>query len=125
MIEAHSLIIIYTTLPDDTSARAIGHALVKERLAACVNIVPGLISIYRWDGQIRDASEVVLFAKTHKALEDAVSQLIRSQHPYEVPALFTIEPHRVASSYANWVIQETLGSDPQADTANAGDLGQK
>ncbi len=101
------MIIVYTTLPSDRDAREIGGELVEKRLAACVNIFPGMFSIYRWQGEIETANETVMLVKTRKDLQNEVFEAISAKHPYTTPALFAFAPHHVAAPYFEWLCNQT------------------
>jgi periplasmic divalent cation tolerance protein len=103
MDEAAGMIVIYTTFPSESDARKIGGDLVEEKLAACVNIFPGMVSIYRWEGALETGNETAMLVKTSKSLQDQVLKVIAAQHPYTVPALLVFEPNAVAQSYADWL----------------------
>jgi periplasmic divalent cation tolerance protein len=114
MNQADDIIIIYTTFPSEKDARRVGGELVEERLAACVNVFPGMIPIYRWQGQIETGSEVAMLIKTRKSLERAVMQAVESRHPYTVPALLVFHPSNVADAYLAWLFGEIpAGAAPQ------------
>ncbi len=98
---------IYTTLPDMEQARALGEALVKERLAACVNIFPGMQSIYEWQGALSHDEEVVLIAKTVREKADAASARMAELHPYEVPAILHLPVLGVHPPYLAWMLRQT------------------
>jgi periplasmic divalent cation tolerance protein len=99
----HPLLIL-STCESRSQAERIGHALVSERLAACVNIVPGLTSIYRWQGAVETASECLLLIKTTleeaKAVEVRVSQL----HSYDTPELLRLPIEGGSEKYMDWLI---------------------
>ncbi len=101
------MIVLYTTFPNEKEARKVGGALVEEKLAACVNIFPGMVSIYRWEGAIENGNEVAMLVKTRKELESQVLEALAAKHPYTVPALIVFEPRRVAASYLEWLRNET------------------
>ncbi len=107
MHEPHSLMIIYTTLPDEKVAHEIAAGLIEKRLASCVNAVPGLTSFFRWDNQVTTAGEIAIFVKTRVALRSEVLAFIKEKHPYEVPALLTFTPTQVSADYMNWCLTET------------------
>ncbi len=95
------------TAPDLAVARALARALVEHKSAACVNLVPGVQSIYRWQGQIEESSEVLLVAKTTAGrIADLVRQL-RELHPYDVPECVVLEPREVEAKYKAWLLAET------------------
>jgi periplasmic divalent cation tolerance protein len=89
------------------TARQIGTALVKRQLAACVNLLPGVESIYRWQGQVERAAEVMAVFKTtraaYPALAEALAEALAALHPYKVPEIVACRPEAVAESYAVWV----------------------
>ena len=96
MDENAGMIVVYTTLPSESDARKIGQELVEEKLAACVNIFPGMVSVYRWQGNIETGNETVLLVKTRKDLSKQVLEALAARHPYSVPALVVFEPQYVA-----------------------------
>ena len=82
---------LYVTAPDVKSARSLASALVEARLAACVNILPQMQSVYRWEGKIETADECVLFVKTTAAQSEATRDLILEQHPYDTPCVAALD----------------------------------
>ncbi len=101
------MIVVYTTFPTEHDARKAGEELVAEKLAACVNIFPGMVSIYRWQDAIENGTEAAMLVKTRKELESRVLEALRAKHPYSVPALIVFEPRRVAASYLEWLYTQT------------------
>ncbi len=99
--------LIYTTLPDEASARALGEAIVKARLAACVNIIPGMLAIYEWKGRLEHGEEVVLIAKTMPDRAGECMAQIALLHPYEEPAILRLPVTEVAASYLDWLHAQT------------------
>ena len=99
------------TCPDADSAEAIATALVNERLAACVNIVPGLRSIYRWEGALQRESEWLLLIKTVAARLDALKTRLPELHPYSVPELVALPIGEGLPAYLQWLAAETGGTD--------------
>lgn len=99
----HELLIVVCTFPDLETARQIGTALVERQLAACVNLLPGVASIYRWQGQVEHAAEVIGLFKTTKAGYPALAEALAALHPYEVPEIVACRPEAVAASYLAWV----------------------
>ncbi len=95
------------TAPDLALARSLAHALVEQRCVACVNLVPGVQSIYRWQGQIEESSEVLLVAKTTAGRIADLMRQLRELHPYEVPECVVLEPRDVEAKYKAWLIAET------------------
>ncbi|MFY9640348.1 MAG: divalent-cation tolerance protein CutA [Rhodomicrobium sp.] len=107
MDEKAGVIVIYTTFPGESDARKIGGALVEEKLAACVNIFPGMVSIYRWQDSIETGSETAMLVKTRKDLMEQVLEALTAAHPYSVPALIVFEPQHVAAPYLEWLCNQT------------------
>ena len=100
------VLLAYSTCPDAASAEAVARALVDERLAACVNQLPGLRSTYRWQGQIEQADEVLLLIKTTADRLDALTARLRELHPYELPELIAVEVRAGLPAYLDWVAAE-------------------
>lgn len=101
------VVLLYVTFPDLAEAERVGHALVERRLAACVNILPGMISHYCWKGAVERAEEVVMIAKTRASLADDVTKAVRELHSYETPAIMTIPMTGVESNYLAWILDST------------------
>ena len=106
-----SVLICLTTCPDRDAADHIAAALVEERLAACVNIVPGLHSVYRWQGAVEHAGEVLLLIKTTRARYAALETAIRARHPYELPEIVAVPVTQGLPGYLDWIVAETAGDD--------------
>jgi len=104
--EATRCHVVLTTLPSREAAETIARALVESRLAACVQLVDGLRSIYRWDGRIDESAEVQLIAKTTPAAAPALVDRLRALHPYDVPEILTLEA-TASATYAAWLRDET------------------
>ncbi len=96
-------LLIYCTCPDQAMAERIAEALVADRLAACVNIVPGITSIYRWQGEIQHDSELLLLIKTRGERYPALEARIRELHSYEVPEIIAVPIQRGSESYLAWL----------------------
>ncbi len=107
MQENDKAIIVYSTFPNVASAESVGGGLVERKLAACVNILPGMTSIYRWEGKVERDSEVVMIIKTRKSLADAVIVGVKAEHPYTNPALLVVPIEGGAEAYLSWLIEET------------------
>jgi len=101
------LCVIFITVPNAEVGEKISRALVEEQLAACVNRIPGLTSIYRWQGKIETDAEELLVIKTRQQLVATIVEYVRTLHPYEVPEIISLPVIAGASSYLDWVKQET------------------
>ena len=102
-----SACLVLTTAPDRAVAERIAQALCEERLAACVNLLSGVHSIYRWEGKIERAEEVQLIIKTSEARFAAVAARMRELHPYQVPELLKLRVDAGADAYLAWIGAET------------------
>ena len=96
-----------STAPDGETAARIARALVEERLAACVNLVPAVRSIYRWQDRVEDEAEVLLVIKTRAERVAALAARLRALHPYELPELVALPVAAGLGSYLEWVAAET------------------
>ena len=97
------MILVLSTFPDADAAASVVRVLVGEKLAACGNILPGVRSIYAWEGGIEDTLEVAVLIKTEAALYAKLEKRLAKLHPYEVPEIVAWEPGAVAKPYAAWV----------------------
>ena len=110
MENADRPVLIYTTLPTLEDAKRVGAALVAARLAACVNMFPGMISIFEWMGAREEAKEVAMIIKTRAGLSDQVMAETKRLHPYEVPALLVLPTEGGSAEYCAWIVSETAGA---------------
>jgi periplasmic divalent cation tolerance protein len=99
--------VILSTCPDAASAKKIALELVKRRLAACVNSLPGVLSTYTWKGACETAEEHLLIIKTTYALYPAVEQAMLELHPYELPEIIAVPIAAGLSNYLAWIKQST------------------
>jgi periplasmic divalent cation tolerance protein len=97
----------YITAPDVEEARRIGKTLVEERLAACVNILPGMESHYWWQGKMESSAEAVLIAKTRASLRDALLERVRGLHSAETPCVVFLPVAGGNPDYLGWLADET------------------
>lgn len=102
-----SPLLIFCTCPDQTTAERIAETVVRERLAACVNLVPGLTSIYRWEGQIQRDTELLLLVKTRAAVYPLLEARIRELHPYQVPEIIALPIQTGSATYLDWIADNT------------------
>lgn len=101
------VLLVFTNLADIAGARQLGRTLVERRLAACVNILPAVESVYRWRESIEQAAEVTLVIKTTAARYAALEEAIRALHPYELPELIALPVSAGLPAYLDWIAQET------------------
>jgi periplasmic divalent cation tolerance protein len=102
-------LLCFTACPDAQTAQRIADVLVEERLAACVSVLPGMRSTYRWEGAIEHADEVLLLAKTVPVQWPALQARILALHPYELPELLAVEA-RGLPAYLQWISREASAS---------------
>jgi periplasmic divalent cation tolerance protein len=100
-------VLIYSTFPSAEAAETVGRALLEQRLAACVNVIPGMTSIYHWEGRIERASETVMIIKTRMALSVAAIAAAKERHPYSNPALLIVPIEGGSADYLAWLVEET------------------
>lgn len=106
-------VVVLTTVGADFDARSLAHALVEARLAACVNIVPAIHSIYRWQGRVMDDSEQLLIIKTTgERVEELRAELFK-RHPYDVPEFVVIAMDLTSDAYGAW-IAESVNAAPNS-----------
>lgn len=102
-----SALLVYCTCPDRLQAESIARALVEGRLAACVSILPGVGSVYRWQGAVEHAAEVQLLIKTTRERYAELEAAVLAVHPYELPELLAVEPAAGLARYLDWIAAET------------------
>ena len=100
-------VFVYTTHPSLAEAERIGRVLVERRLAACVNILPGMVSYYWWEGKIDRGEEVVMIVKTRAALAEGVRVAVKERHSYTTPAILVTPLASVDEAYLAWLMAET------------------
>jgi len=99
-------LLILTNLPDVASAEKLARVLVERRAAACVNVLPACRSIYRWHGAVEMAEEIPLLIKTIAANYPLIEEIVRAQHPYDVPELIAIPITHGLPAYLDWLATE-------------------
>jgi len=102
-----SATLVYMTAGSVEEARAIGASLVERRLAACVNILPGMLSQYRWEGSVQTDEETVLIAKTRSDLVDALTGHVREIHSYDCPCIVALPIRGGNPAFLRWIADET------------------
>ncbi len=101
------MIVALTTFPEGPEATAFAEALVRERLAACVQVLPQMTSVYEWEGKIEKSTEHLLLIKTEKSLITKLQKRLEEVHPYSVPEFIVLTSEQVGSKYLAWM-NETL-----------------
>jgi periplasmic divalent cation tolerance protein len=112
-------VLIYSTFPSQDAAEKEGATLVDAGLAACVNIIPGMVSIYVWDGKRHRDAETVMLIKTRRELADRVVEDVRARHPYENPALFVIRMEGGSEAFLDWIRAQTNNPGRPRDAESA------
>ena len=101
-------ILVLSNLPDTDSAHKIAQLIIARRLAACVNILAPCTSIYHWQGKTETASEVPLLIKTTQECYPALQELLREQHPYELPEIIQVSIDGGLDAYLQWLATTTM-----------------
>jgi periplasmic divalent cation tolerance protein len=100
-------VFVYTSFPSIVEAEQTGRSLLERRLCACVNILPGMVSLYWWQGTIERGDEVVMLIKTRAGLAEAVRAAVRQMHSYRTPAILVLPIESVDPDYNAWLMAET------------------
>jgi len=103
-------VLVYVTAPSREEATRIGRTVVSETLAACANILDGMTSIFRWNGEMQQESEAVLLLKTRAELAQRVVQRVQQLHPYDVPAILVLPVEGGSPLFLSWIGDETSES---------------
>ena len=106
-MDTERAVFVYTTFPSIVEAEEAGRALVAQRLCACVNILPGMISYYWWQGAIERGEEAVMIVKTRAALAEDVRAAVKELHAYAVPAILVLPVEGGDPDYLAWLAEET------------------
>lgn len=106
MPDAH--ILVLCTVPDAATGRSIAGTLVTKRLAACVNMLPGLTSVYHWNDQVETSDELLLFIKTRRDRYSELEAAISEQHPYELPEIISVPIKQGLAGYLDWIDQSLI-----------------
>lgn len=101
------LSVVLITVPDQETAELIARTILEPRLAACVNIIPAVRSLYWWEGKIDSSDELLLVAKTEPHLVAELAEAVKSVHPYKVPEVVAMTATYAAESYLGWIKAET------------------
>jgi periplasmic divalent cation tolerance protein len=105
-------VFVYTTWPSIVEAEEAGRRLLERRLAACVNILPGMVSLYWWEGKIDRGEEAVMIIKTRASLAPEVEKAVKQLHSYTTPAILVMPLESVEKGYLGWLMAETEAAKP-------------
>ncbi len=100
-------LLVLSTCPDQATAERIAQLLVEEKLAACVNVIPDITSLFQWQGKLDRENEILLLIKTTAASYSALETLVRQQHPYELPEIIAVPIVDGLNDYLDWVSSNT------------------
>jgi periplasmic divalent cation tolerance protein len=103
-------VFVYTTYPSLVEAERAGRSIVEQRLAACVNILPGMVSHYWWEGKVERGEEAVMIVKTRASLAEAVRAAVKATHSYTTPAILVLPLEGGDPSYLAWIMAETAAA---------------
>ena len=106
-MDPKSAIVVLVTAPTPERAAELARTLVTERLAACGNVVPGLRSIYRWEGKVQEDEEALLLLKTTRGRFEALRDRVLALHPYQVPEVIALPVEAGSAAYLDWIAAET------------------
>ncbi|MBV8667220.1 MAG: divalent-cation tolerance protein CutA [Burkholderiaceae bacterium] len=101
------VLLVMTNVPDAAAGDMLARYLVEHQLAACVNCLPGVKSVYRWQGVLEEAAEVTLLIKTTRARYPELEAAIKSRHPYQLPEIIALPIALGSSDYLDWIVQGT------------------
>ena len=97
--------LVYCPCPSLDEAKRLGNAILDAKLAGCINILPGMVSLYDWKGVREESAETVLIAKTTAAMAHQVREFLEREHPYDVPAILTLPLAGMNAAYRDWLMQ--------------------
>ncbi|MHA2110847.1 MAG: divalent-cation tolerance protein CutA [Candidatus Hodarchaeales archaeon] len=98
---------IYSTFASLSDAKKLAHQLVEKKLVACVNLIPKVTSIYRWNNQVQEEEEVIFWCKTQEEHVEPIQDIFDQYHPYELPAFSVYPIHTGSAKYLQWISEET------------------
>ena len=108
--EAAEFCVVLVTVPDSDGGRALARTLVSERLVACGNVIPGLTSVYRWDGEVQEDPEALLVLKTRGRALAALEERVMEIHPYDTPEFLVLPVTHGSHGYLSWIADEVVSS---------------
>ncbi len=101
------MVVIFCTVPTNVS-KDLALKIINSRLAACINIVKNVTSVYHWKGEVVEDSEDLLVIKTHEDLLEDIKSFIKANHPYTVPEIVSLDVRDVNKEYLDWLVEETI-----------------
>ena len=101
------VLLVYCAVPNTEEAKSIARLLINKKLAACCNVIPGLISIYRWEGKLEEENEVLLFIKTSSKKYEQLEKEIKMIHSYSVPEIIATPVVNASQAYLDWILEMT------------------
>lgn len=107
MAEGGEVSVVLATVPDEAAGKRLARALLEERLIACANLVPGVTSIYRWEGAVHEEGEALVVMKTRSELVPRLVERIPELHPYALPEVLALRVECGLPAYCRWVLGET------------------
>lgn len=105
--------VVFVTAPNQETGEFLARELVEERLAACGNVIPGLISVYWWEDEVQRDDEVLVIFKTRRDRVDRLGERLAELHPYEVPEFLALPVESAHEAYARWVVSECARTDTE------------
>lgn len=115
MSEDNQLLLVLITAPDLTTGRILAKAMLSRKIAACVNIIPGVVSLYEWEDDQQEDEEVLLLVKTRdELLEKDLIPLVHELHPYDLPEIIGLPITKGSQSYLDWLLRGTSGEQESA-----------
>lgn len=112
-------VVVYTTCGNITEAEAIARSLIENRRAACVNVIPGLLSYYRWQGKVENDTELLVMIKTERGLVDEVRRTLETLHSYDLPEMIVVPIIAGSANYLEWLDQELRPEEEQEESDEA------
>lgn len=106
--DGEDLALVLTTVPDADAGERLVRRLVEERIVACGNLLGGVLSVYRWGGELSREGELLVLLKTRRSLVARLFERVAELHPYEVPELIALPVDAVSNAYSHWIRHETI-----------------
>ena len=107
IVNSDEILLVISTITDIDKAKMLAHQVVEKHLVACCNIIPGVTSIYRWEGELSEDQECLLIMKTSNSQYQQLEEFIRHHHPYDIPELIALPVTTGLEEYLSWVTKET------------------